>query len=120
MLAFNDNFRENSLSELTSPKCNFDYSGPLRPKDLNCHLEIFDFATPLKLPNLTNNSHTLGGLKWENGHPPVPIYILFKDRISVLIESIRSIHRNIKTPFQLVIFNDNSTFPAAVNFLKRI
>ncbi|KAJ3301997.1 hypothetical protein HDV03_005504 [Kappamyces sp. JEL0829] len=50
---------------------------------------------------------------------PVPIFILFKDRVSVLVETIRSLHRHIRTPFEIVVINDKTTFPAAKMFLDK-
>lgn len=56
----------------------------------------------------------------DRQNPPVPIFLLFKDRVSVLLETIRSLHRHIRTPFEIVIFDDHSTYAPAVNFLNRM
>jgi hypothetical protein len=101
--------------------CEFDYTGPLREEDINCLLDVFTFSTPVKYQTFVNGTHDIRGIRFnDNTSAPIPIFIPFRDRISVLIETIRSFHRHIRTPFELVIINDNSTYPTAVNFLNRL
>lgn len=40
--------------------------------------------------------------------------------MTVLLETLRSFHRHLRTPFEVVIFSDNTTFPAARAFLDRL
>lgn len=99
--------REGSLYQL-GHQCDFDYRGPIRPGDLNCFLEVFPFATPLRIASEGGLVHDVRGIRRgteeDRQDPPVPIFLVFKDRISVLIEAIRSLHRHIRTPFEIVIF----------------
>ena len=103
-----------------SKMCSFDYDGPLKNSTLNCFIEYFDFASPVQFSSYSNMSHTVRGITWTEGPAPVPIFILFRDRVSIVIEVIRSFHRYIRTPFEIVIFNDRSSFPVATNFLMRL
>jgi len=50
----------------------------------------------------------------------VPIFILFKDRVSVLLETLRSFYRHLQTPFEIVIIHDKSTYPVALDFMERL
>ncbi|KAJ3034758.1 hypothetical protein HDV00_004736 [Rhizophlyctis rosea] len=94
--------------------------GPLQFEDLNCIL-AYRVSEPLtKVWQPANGSHTVKGVTFDDGTPPVIIFIMFKDRISQLMESIRSYHRYIRTPFEIVILDDNSTYPQAANFLSRL
>ena len=104
----------------TTEVCNFDYPGPLKYESLNCFKEYVSFSNTLTFPSYTNNSFSLRGLEWKDGPAPIPIFVIFKDRVSVLMESLRSIYRYIRTPFEIVIINDNSTFPAANKFLQKL
>lgn len=117
------------VSELvsTSQPCSFAYPGPLRPESLNCFSEFIPGSMPYKEPfqgasftGTTNRSFTLRGVRWQDGPAPVPIFIMFKDRTSILLETLRSIWRHIHTPYEIVILNDKSTFPATVAFLDRL
>ncbi|EWM20210.1 hypothetical protein Naga_100925g2 [Nannochloropsis gaditana] len=110
------------LAERTSTTdvCSFDYPGPLKYESLNCFQEYLPFASTLTFPSYANNSFTLRGLEWKDGPAPIPIFIMFKDRVSMLMETLRNLYRYIRTPFEIVIINDNSTFPAAVAFLQRL
>jgi len=104
----------------TTDICSFDYPGPLKYESLNCFHEYLPFASTLSFPRYANNSYTLRGLEWKDGPAPIPIFIMFKDRVSVLMETLRNLYRYIRTPFEIIIINDNSTFPAAVAFLRRL
>jgi len=57
-------------------------------------------------------------LKWKDG--PIPIFVIFKDRVSVRLETLRRLYRYIRAPFEIVIIHDNSASPAAVNFMQRL
>ena len=83
--------------------CNFDYPGPLKYESLNCFQEYLTFASPLNFPHYANNSFTLSGLEWADGPAPIPIFILFKDRVSILIETLRSLYRYIRTDRKSVV-----------------
>jgi hypothetical protein len=85
-------------------------------------MDAFDFSTHFyfKKPTNANITHNIAGYFDNNGPPPVPIFLIFRDRVSDLIETLRSYHRHIRTPFEIVIFNDNTTFPTAANFLNRL
>lgn len=100
--------------------CSFDYPGPLKHESLNCFKEYVPFSNTLTFPSYANNSFSLCGLEWKDGPAPIPIFVMFKDRVSVLMESLRSLYRYIRTPFEIVIINDNSTFPTAVAFLQKL
>jgi hypothetical protein len=111
--------------------CTFDYTGPLRGQSLNCFLEYFPNSAPITYPGPLRSSwqplpagqrrfYTLSGIRWEQGPPPVPIFILFKDRVSVLLEMLRAIYRYLRTPYEIVIIHDNSTYPEAVRFIQRL
>jgi hypothetical protein len=117
----------------TSPfyPCAFDYPGPILKEDLNCFLEYFPNSAPISYAQFVASSrksspagqrrfHTLSGVRWENGPPPVPIFIIFKDRVSVFLEMLRSLYRYLRTPFEIVIIHDNSTYPAATHFIDRL
>lgn len=107
------------------PRCDFAYDGPLRPVDLNCFLDLFPFATPVALAPVANTTHDVRGIRptpaaaAAGTPPPVPIFIPFRDRLSVLLEAVRSLHRHIRTPWELVIINDQTTHPVALSFLER-
>ncbi|KAJ3023475.1 hypothetical protein HKX48_002902 [Thoreauomyces humboldtii] len=109
-------------------RCDFDYPGPLRLEDLACGAENFPFPSPVffkKVPpgskhyKVPGTVHDLRGIRSPNS-PSVPIFITFKDRVTYLLELIRSYHRHIGTPFEIVVVDDHSTYPAAVNFLERL
>jgi hypothetical protein len=89
--------------------------------DLICQESYFPFHQKLRFHNVPGVlKHSIAGLTWEiePSIAPIPIFILAKDRLTVLMEAIRSFHQYIKTPFEIVIHDENSTFPATVNFLK--
>lgn len=48
----------------------------------------------------------------------IPIFIITKDRLSVLKESILSYEKNISTPYEIVIHDNNSTYEPMVEYLK--
>jgi hypothetical protein len=98
----------------------FDYDGPLTTSDLNCHIDMFPFATSVTFSAPHDGKHDITGIQWNDGTPRVPIFVPFKDRLGVLLESLRSFHRHIRTPFVVVILNDNTTYPPAVGLLKRL
>ena len=100
--------------------CDFDYQGPLKYESLNCFQEYVPFSNNLTFPIYSNNSFTLRGLEWKDGPAPIPIFIMFKDRVSVLMETLRNLYRYIRTPFEIVIINDNTTFPSSVAFLQKL
>lgn len=95
-----------SSSSDANPACRFDYPGPLRPESLGCYAEFFPGQQPFAYPSratLTPGRHfSLSGVEWEDESvPPVPIIVLFKDRVSVLIETLRSFWRYIGTPYEV-------------------
>jgi hypothetical protein len=111
--------------------CTFAYPGPLRSASLSCFLEYFPNSAPLSYPASLASSWqtlpagqrrfaTLNGIRWEEGPPPVPIFIIFKDRVSVLLETLRNLYRYLRTPFEVVIIHDMSTYPVAVQFIDRL
>lgn len=104
----------------TQAICTFDYPGPLQLESLNCFLDFFPHAAPLTFPSYANQSFSVRGLEWKDGPAPIPIFVLFKDRVSVLVETLRSFYRYIRTPFEIILIHDNSTFPAAVHFVQRL
>lgn len=82
--------------------CAFLYPGPLRPESMDCFMEYFPAKLPFYQPVLpADRSFTLGGIQWESGPAPVPIFIMFKDRVSVLMETLRSFWRYIGTPYEV-------------------
>ncbi|NIO81704.1 MAG: hypothetical protein GTN53_14080, partial [Candidatus Aminicenantes bacterium] len=50
----------------------------------------------------------------------IPIFIITCDRLKMLKESIQSYRDNIKTPFEIVICDQGSTFKPTVEFLKKM
>jgi glycosyltransferase involved in cell wall biosynthesis len=48
----------------------------------------------------------------------IPIFIIVKDRLTVLKQSIASYKKFIKTPFEIVLIDNGSTYPEMVKFLK--
>lgn len=90
-----------------NPACRFDYPGPLRPESLGCYAEFFPgqqpFAYPPRSTLTPGRRFSLSGVEWEEdgGVPRVPIIVLFKDRVSVLIETLRSFWRHIGTPYEV-------------------
>lgn len=38
----------------------------------------------------------------------------------MLSETLRNLYRYIRTPYEIIIINDNSTFPAAIKFIQRL
>lgn len=115
-----------------SPRaCTFEYPGRLRAEDLNCFLEYFPNSAPVAYPGPLASSwrtypagarrfYTMSGVRWEGGPPPVPIFIIFKDRVSILLEMLRSLYRHLRTPYEIVLIHDNSTYPGAVRFIDRL
>ncbi|KAJ3167753.1 hypothetical protein HDU87_001472 [Geranomyces variabilis] len=100
--------------------CSFNYPGPLVLQDLECLAEPLPFKSPVYFTKVPEDSvHDLRGIRTP-GIPSVPIFIQFKDRVTYLLEFIRSLHRVIKTPFEIILLDDSSTFPTAVNFLNRL
>lgn len=72
-----------------NPACRFDYPGPLRPESYDCYSEFFPLSLPFSYPEmvtLPGRSFSLSGVTWANASVPrVPIFVLFKDRVSVLM-----------------------------------
>jgi hypothetical protein len=101
-------------------KCSFEASYIKTTDILNCNLDTFEFSQPITFIQPENGKHTLSGLKYFSGAPPIPIFILFADKVTVLIETLRSYHRYIQTPFEIIILDNKSTFPRAVAFLKHL
>ncbi|KAJ3020291.1 hypothetical protein HKX48_001062 [Thoreauomyces humboldtii] len=102
-------------------KCTFDQPGPLDPQDLNCYANILPYASPVSFTEVAAPAiHNMRGISNHPTQAPVPIFIQFKDRVSFLIEEIRAFHRHLATPFEIIIVDDSSTYPPAVNFLARL
>jgi len=70
---------------------------------------IFDFASSL----------TPRGFIPRNSIP-VPIFIITKDRLCSLRETLRSIYRGIRSPFEIVIHDDGSTYQPTLDFLNEL
>ena len=49
---------------------------------------------------------------------PIPIFIISRDRLDVLQKCVRSL-KQIKTPYQVVIHDNASTFPPLIEYLKQ-
>jgi hypothetical protein len=94
-----------ALPSATNPACRFDYRGPLRPESLDCFAEYFPFGQPFSFPEMTTapgRRFSLSGVEWADATVPrVPIFVLFKDRVSVLMETLRSFYRYIGTPYEV-------------------
>ncbi|KAI9002841.1 hypothetical protein DFJ74DRAFT_713763 [Hyaloraphidium curvatum] len=100
--------------------CDFDYAGPLRGADVDCFGALFGDA-PFAPPRLRGGrTFSLRGVAGNGSEPPVLLAVLFRDRASVLAAALRSYWRHLRTPYELAIFDDNSSFPAAVRFLDRL
>ena len=52
--------------------------------------------------------------------PKVPIFIIVRDRLIALKECIKSYEDNIKTPFEIIIHDNGSTYGPTVDFLKKL
>jgi len=50
----------------------------------------------------------------------IPIFIIVKDRLEVLKKTIESFESSIKTPFEIVIHDNNSTFEPTIEYLKEL
>jgi len=50
----------------------------------------------------------------------VPIFIIVKDRLEVLKKTIQSFESSIKTPFEIVIHDNNSTYEPTIDYLKEL
>lgn len=50
----------------------------------------------------------------------IPIFIITKDRLTVLKRSIESYKKCIKTPFRIVIHDNGSTYPPTVQYLNEL
>lgn len=50
----------------------------------------------------------------------IPIFVITHDRSEVLKQSLESYYRYIDTPFEIVIFDQKSTFGPTVNYLKSL
>jgi hypothetical protein len=50
----------------------------------------------------------------------IPIFIITKDRLTVLKESIKSYYKQIKTPFEIVIHDNGTTFPETLTYLRSL
>jgi len=50
--------------------------------------------------------------------PKVPIFIIVRDRLEALKESIKSYQENIKTPYEIVIHDNDTTYQPTIDFLK--
>jgi hypothetical protein len=88
---------------------------------LNCDLHIFEFSQPLNIRKQTGFNHSISGMsKPMSGTPPIPIFILFSEKISVLLETLRSYHRYLKTPFEIIILDSDSKYPRTIAFLSRL
>jgi hypothetical protein len=94
-----------SSSSAKNPACSFDYPGPLRPKSLDCYAEYFPLSLPFSFPEMTTlqgRNFSLSGVTWADASVPrVPIIVLFKDRVSVLMETLRSFYRYLGTPYEV-------------------
>ena len=50
--------------------------------------------------------------------PKIPIFIIVKDKQEALKMAIKSFYANIKTPFEIVIYNNNSSCTKTIKFLR--
>ena len=50
----------------------------------------------------------------------IPIFIITKDRLTALNESIESYYSQIKTPIEIVIHDNDTTFPETRTYLRRL
>jgi hypothetical protein len=97
--------RSAGISSEQNPACRFDYPGPLRPESYDCYAEYFPLSQPFSFPEmatLPGRSFSLSGVTWADATVPrVPIVVLFKDRVSVLMETLRSYYRHLGTPYEV-------------------
>merc|ERR1711998_67775 len=56
----------------------------------------------------------------ENASDVVPIFIIFRDRLSHLKECIASIKRRVDSPYQIVIHNHETTYLPAMQYLNTL
>jgi len=113
---------EMDLNSMTADsQCTFDGEGPLNWEELQCFKHYFPFYAETRAQSSDSNIvHNMKGIEWRNGPPPVPIIMVTKDKLTVLVESLRSYHKHLRTPFEIVIHDENSTFPPTVRFLKKL
>lgn len=127
---------------LTESFCDYTYPGEFKVESLDCfiqyfppslntikfgriHSSVYVSSDPYPLNNV-NVTLSAKGLSIMDSNLnttdklPVPIIIMFKDRISVLTETIKSYYQYIRTPFEIVIFDDNTTFPSSILFLQKL
>lgn len=52
--------------------------------------------------------------------PKIPIFIITRDRLTVLKESIWSYHKCFKDPFEIVIHDNRTTYPETKKYLKQL
>lgn len=50
----------------------------------------------------------------------VPIFLLTRDRLSVLKQSIESYQHILKTPFEIIILDHNSSYPPTLKYLHNL
>lgn len=122
--------------------CNYTYPGEFKVESLDCfvqyfppslntikfgdiHSSVYLLSDPDPRKNLNATMSTKGlsivdsNLN-ETDKIPVPIIILFKERISVLTETLKSYYQYIRSPFEIIIFDDNTTFPNSILFLHKL
>ena len=90
---------DDNLMHCDFAQSRFDY--------INCFLEVYPTSTQLRRDDLVTASDDC-----------IPIFVLFSERISALLEVIRSLHKNIRTCFEIVVFDDNSTYAPTIAALK--
>ncbi len=114
----------------TTRSCSYNPVGPVPVSFLFCFREAFPFlaatedVTPfhegVRLVNGHRQRHTIRGIVWENEEGPVPIVLIVHDKLTVLLETIRSYHRFIRTPFEIVIHDEGSTYEPLLAFLDML
>ncbi len=119
------------LEQKKLAECSYNPTKELSPEFLYCFREAFSFlrsttdVSPFHSEPLFSNGHlqrhTIKGIEWlDENVAPIPIILITHNRITVLLETIRSFHRYIKTPFEIVIHDEGSSYPALVAFLKML
>ncbi len=110
--------------------CSYDPKLPVSMDYLYCFRDAFPFLalttdnppfyTGTRMVNGHRQRHTIRGIDWDGGKEAVPIVIVTHDRLTVLLETIRSFHRYIRTPFRIAIHDEGSTYGPLLAFLSML
>ncbi len=87
---------------------------------LDATLDVPPFYSGFRTVNGHRQMHTLRGIDWEGKAEAVPIVVVTHNRLTVLLETIRSFHRYIRTPFRISIHDEGSTYKPLLAFIAML